>query len=302
MKKSIGDNLIPRGTKLEDGLALVRRAGFDGIELWLGDQPWFPATVTDAQIRELSRQVRAAGLVVSNVSNTLDWDQNVSDRDPKKRAAAFAHITRQIEAAQMLNCDAILVVAGLVTEAAPYNEVYARTVEAMKKLGERAAATHVKIGVENCCAEQKFLMSPREFALFLDDVGSPGVGIHLDVGNIHDTGFAEQWIEIHGPRITRVHVKDVLRHRGRCGDQSVYTNLFLGDNNWPAIRAALQKVGYDGWIIAEMESRYRYAPDQQFFDTSAAMADLSPEPCRVYALSARDLLVALSTFSSALYV
>jgi len=163
-------------------------------------------------------------------------------------------------------------VAGLVTEAVPYNEVYARTVESMKSLAEKAAAAKVKIGVENCCAEQKFLMSPREFALFLDEVRSPWVGIHLDVGNIHETGFPEQWIEIHGPRITRVHVKDVLRHRGRCGDQSVYTNLFLGDNNWPAIRGALQKVGYDGWIIAEMESRYRYAPDQQFFDTSAAMS------------------------------
>ncbi len=272
MKKSIGDNLLPKGTKLEDGLNMVKRAGFDGIELWLGDQPWFQLTASDGEIRELYRKVRDAGLVVSNVSNTLDWDQNVSDRDPQKRAAALAHITRQLEAAQILNCDAILVVAGLVTETVPYNEVYARTLDAMKTLGQRAAAATVKIGIENCCAEQKFLMSPREFSLFLDDVHSPWVGIHLDVGNIHETGFPEQWVEIHGPRITRVHVKDVLRHRGRCGDQSVYTNLFLGDNNWPAIRQAMHKVGYDGWIIAEMESRYRYAPDQQFFDTSAAMS------------------------------
>jgi L-ribulose-5-phosphate 3-epimerase len=91
------------------------------------------------------------------------------------------------------------------------------------------------------------------------------------VGNIHDTGFAEQWIEIHGPRITRIHVKDVLKHRGRCGDQSVYTNIFLGDNNWPAIHQAMRKVNYDGWLIAEMESRYRYAADQQVFDTAAAL-------------------------------
>ena len=84
-------------------------------------------------------------------------------------------------------------------------------------------------------------------------------------------GFAEQWIEIHGPRITRIHVKDVLKHRGRCGNQSVYTNIFLGDNNWPAIRQAMRKVKYDGWLIAEMESRYRYAADQQVFDTAAGL-------------------------------
>jgi sugar phosphate isomerase/epimerase len=158
-----------------------------------------------------------------------------------------------------------------VNEQTPYNEVYRRTADALRKLGETAARAKVRIGCENCCAEQRFLLSPREFWQFLNDVNHPNVGLHMDVGNIHETGFAEQWIEINGPRITRVHLKDVLRHRGRCGDQSVYTNIFLGDNNWPAIRAALDKVRYDGWLIAEMEARYKFAPDQQFYDTAAAM-------------------------------
>lgn len=271
MKKSIGDNLIPSGWTLENGLALIRKAGFDGVELWLGGQTWFRMETTDAQVRELRRRVEDAGLVVSDVANTLDWDVPISSRDPAIRDKAARHIVRQIETAQILGTDAILVVAGLVTEDAPYNEVYRRTVDSVRRLSEIAAKARVHIGCENCCSEQKFLLSAREFHTFLDDVNSPWVGLHLDVGNIHDTGFPEQWIEINGPRITRIHVKDVLRHRGRCGDQSVYTNLFLGDNNWPAIRTALEKIRYDGWIIAEMESRYRYAPDQQFYDTSAAM-------------------------------
>ena len=271
MKKSIGDNLIPKGWTLDKGLALVHKAGFDGIELWLGDKPWFQLETTDAQVRELRRKIEDTGLTVSDVCNTLDWDTPISSRDPAIRDKARRHITRQIETANLLGTDAILVVAGLVTEDTPYNEVYRRTVDNLQHLAETAAQARVRIGCENCCSEQRFLITPREFETFLNDVNSPWVGLHMDVGNIHDTGFPEQWIEIHGPRITRVHVKDVMRHRGRCGDQSVYTNLFLGDNNWPAIRAACRKVGYDGWIIAEMEARYRYAPDQQFFDTSAAM-------------------------------
>jgi hexulose-6-phosphate isomerase len=253
MKKAIGDNLIPKGWTLENGLALIHKAGFDGVELWLGDKPWFQTSTTDAEVRNLRRKVEEAGLVVSNVSNTLDWEIPISSRDPAIREKAKQHIIRQLETAQILGTDAILVVAGLVTEETPYNEVYRRT-------------------LDNCCSEQRFLISPREFETFLNDVNSPWVGLHLDVGNIHDTGFPDQWIEIHGPRITRIHVKDVHRKRGRCGDQSVYTNLFLGDNNWVAIRSALEKIRYDGWIIAEMESVYRYAQDQQFFDTSAAMS------------------------------
>ncbi len=274
MQKSIGDNIFPKEMSLENGLALLKRAGFDGVELWLGERDWFKMGVNDSGLRTLERQISDAGLKVSDVANSLDWDENVSSRDPAKRQAAFRHIERQIEAAQIFGCDAILIVAGLVTSEAPYNEVYNRSVESLKKLGETAAKAKVKIGVENCCSEQKFLLSPREFNTFLNDVNNPWVGIHLDVGNIHDTGFAEQWIEVLGPRITRVHLKDVMKHRGRCGDQSVYTNIFLGDNDWRAIHDSLAKVHYDGWLIAEMEARYRYAADQQIYDTSAAMSRL----------------------------
>lgn len=274
MKRSTGDNFFPREYSFVDGVRLLKRAGYDGVELWLGERPWFQMKTSDTEVRALLTQIQDAGLAVSNVANALDWDENISDRDPAKREAAFRHIERQIEASQILNTDAILVVAGLVTEQIPYNEVYNRTVEGLQRLAPIAAKARVKIGVENCCAEQKFLLSPREFQTFLKDVGSPWVGIHLDVGNIHDTGFAEQWIEIHGPNITRIHLKDVHKHRGRCGNESVYTNIFLGDNNWKAIRAAMIKVGYDGWLIAEMEAKYQYAPDQQVFDTSAAMKRL----------------------------
>jgi hexulose-6-phosphate isomerase len=271
MKKSIGDNMIPKGWGFEKGLELVKRAGYDGIELWLGDVPWFQLTTGDAEVRELRQKVENAGLVVSNVSTGLHWASPLSARDPQIRAQALRIVERQIETAQLLGTDAILVVAGLVTDEVAYTEVYQRCVEALRSLAPTAARARVRIGCENCNSEQRFLLSPREFQQFLDDVNSPAVGIHLDVGNIHDTGFAEQWIEMHGPRITRIHVKDVLKHRGRSGDQSVYTNLFLGDNNWPAIRGAMAKVGYDGWLVAEMEARYRYASDQQFYDTAVAL-------------------------------
>src|SRR5581483_6217283 len=210
MKKSIGDNIFPQGMTFENGL-----------KLWLGDRPWFQMQTSDAELRRLLSRIEDAGLAVSDVANSLDWKQNIAARDPALRAAAFRHIERQMEAAQSFKTDAILVVAGIVTSEIPYNEVYNRCVDSLKKLAETAAKAKVKIGVENCNSEQRFLLSAREFHTFLNDVNSPWVGNHLDVGNIHDTGFAEQWIEIQGPRITRIHVKDVLKHRGRCGNQSV---------------------------------------------------------------------------------
>ena len=270
MKKAIGDNMIPKKWSFEQGLELVKKSGYDGIELWLGDVPWFQMETTDTEVSGLRRKVENAGLVVSNVSTGLHWETPLSSRDPKVRAQAIRIVEREIETAALLGCDAVLVVAGLVTAEVPYNEVYMRCLDAMNQLAPAAVKAGVKIGCENCNSEQRFLLSPREFGTFLDEVNSPFVGLHLDVGNIHDTGFAEQWIEMHGPRITRVHLKDPMKKRGRSGEP-VYTNLFLGDNNWTAIRAALTKVGYDGWLVAEMELRYRHAQDQQFYDTAVAM-------------------------------
>ena len=74
MKKSIGDNMIPKGWSFERGLELVKKSGWDGIELWLGDVPWFQMETTDAQVTELRRKVENAGLVVSNVSTGLHWE------------------------------------------------------------------------------------------------------------------------------------------------------------------------------------------------------------------------------------
>src|ERR687886_2415468 len=132
MKKAIGDNMIAKGWGFERGLELVKKAGFDGIELWLGDAPWFQMSTTDADVRALRRAIENAGLVVSNVATTLHWASPLSARDPKVRAQAMRIVERQIDTATLLGTDAVLVVAGLVTEEVPYDEVYQRCVDALR--------------------------------------------------------------------------------------------------------------------------------------------------------------------------
>src|SRR2546428_12163110 len=161
MKKSIGDNMFLKEWGFDKGLALVKKAGYDGIELWLGATPWFTLETTDAQVRELRRRIDDAGLVVSNVSNSLDWDRPISSRDPRVREQATRHITRQIETAQILGTDAILVVAGIVTEETPYQEVYPRTVEALQRLADTAAPAPGQIRAGDSCPAQRFLRGPR---------------------------------------------------------------------------------------------------------------------------------------------
>src|SRR2546430_13662955 len=73
MKKAIGDNMIPKEWGFEKGLELVKQAGFDGIELWLGDVPWFQMGTRDSEGRELRRKGENAGRVVSTGPTGFRW-------------------------------------------------------------------------------------------------------------------------------------------------------------------------------------------------------------------------------------
>jgi hexulose-6-phosphate isomerase len=70
------------------------------------------------------------------------------------------------------------------------------------------------------------------------------------VGNIVQFGFPEDWILTLGPRIKRLHVKDYKF--GARGEAGRYVDLGEGDIDWPAVMAALVKVGYNGFVSPEI--------------------------------------------------
>jgi hexulose-6-phosphate isomerase len=271
MKKSIGDNMIPASWSLGQGLDLIKKATYDGVDLWMGKTPWFQMSSTDTEVLRLRSSVESAGLVVSNVSTVLNWKFPISSADKKIRDYGIRIVERQIEAAVLLGCDVVLIVTGTVNRDTNYNDVYKRSVEALQALAPAAEKAKVMIGCEPNTCYQRFLLSPREFAQFLDDVGSSHVRVLLDTANAHDLGFAEQWIQILGNRMTQLHMRDTLYKRGLSDEDTTATCLFLGDNDWPAIRNALDDIGYDGWLIAEPIPRYRYARDLQFYEAAAAI-------------------------------
>ena len=60
----------------------------------------------------------------------------------------------------------------------------------------------------------KFLLSPLEFARYVDEFQSPWAKAYFDVGNVVFYGFPQDWIRTLGQRIVRVHLKDFKLERG----------------------------------------------------------------------------------------
>ncbi|MET0263942.1 MAG: sugar phosphate isomerase/epimerase family protein [Rariglobus sp.] len=276
MKTSISTWSFPASMPLAEKLRLAQRAGFTGFEIDLTEDGPVHLASNAAELRAVRAQFTDHGLQPSGLATGLYWGTNAASADPTVRARAAHILDRQLEAAAALGIDTILVVPGAVGvdfipggEVVPYADAYNRARDFIAAAVPRAESLGVTIGIENVW--NKFLLSPREMAGFIDSFGSARVGAYFDVGNALATGYPEHWVTLLGPRIKRVHFKDYRRNVGTIDG---FVDLLSGDVNWPAVMAALRSVGYDGWCTAEMAPPmpfYKHAPEVLIENTGRAM-------------------------------
>jgi len=277
VKKGINRWCLPPSMAAEAVFALASRAGFEGVELNLEEveagreepRPEAMARIgldaSDASIIELRRQAEAVGLELPSLSSGLFWRYSPTSDDPLVRDKALAIGERALRVATLLGANTILVVPGVVTADVSYRDAYDRARGFLRELAPSAERAGVSIGVENVW--NKFLLSPLEFARFVDEVGSPAVGAYLDLGNVLIFGFPHHWVEILGPRIRKVHVKDF---RTDVGNRFGFAHLLHGDLDWPRAIAALRAVGYDDYVTTEL-SVSKHLVEKTVADTASSL-------------------------------
>ncbi len=261
MKKAICLGCVAPGRGLEERIALIRQAGYDGLE------SHHPQSEEEARmVAELSRKY---DLTVHSVMGGTHWSLPLSSPDPDVRKRGIEGVEQALLFAKVMGAEGVLVVPAVVDEQTDYRTAWELSMESLRHLVGVASQLGVQIWVENVW--NRFLLSPLEFGQYIDALNAGAnasektvVGAYFDVGNILAYGYPQQWIRLLGHRIKRVHVKDfrVREH------QFVY--LLQGDVPWRAVREALKEIGYDGWITAELPP-YPHAPDQMVFDTSRHM-------------------------------
>jgi hexulose-6-phosphate isomerase len=275
MRKSITLRAFPANVPLEECLILARAAGFEGVEANLEPSNAVTLDSTCEELRAFRARVESAGLIVSAVYSRQQWSFPITSQVTERRHRGQAIIESLARAAPALGTDVVLTLPGAVDnslfaaepEIVGYDIAYATAQEVIGDVAHRVASdVGVTLAVENTW--NKFLLSPLEFARFIDEIGSPSVGAYFDVGNALRTGVPEDWIRILGHRIKRVHVKDF---RNSVGNINGFVNLLEGDVDWPAVTRSLRKVGYDSWLTAEVLPSYRHHWNRLIEGTAAAM-------------------------------
>ena len=272
MKKGINIWSFPAGST-KDSLVLAKEAGFEGVELALNAEGELSMTSSEKEILAVKKIADDLGLSLYSLSSGLCWDYRLSDDDAAMRQKAKDMIKRQLDTAKLLGADTILVIPGVVNVSfshpevkVAYDVVYERALEGIGELSAYAEALKVNIGLENVW--NKFLLSPMEMRDFIDKIGSEYVGSYLDIGNTLYCSYPEDWVRILGKRIKKVHFKD---YRMEAGGLHGFVDLLAGDVNYPEVVNALDEVGYDGWVSAEMIPNYKHYTETIIYNTSNAM-------------------------------
>ena len=272
MKKGISIWSFPIDT-LKNNFELAKKAGFEGVEVALDETGEVSLESTEKDLLAVKRQAEESGIELYSVASGLYWSNWLNDDDAAAREKAKDIVKKHLECASVLGCETILVVPGTVNAdfAAPgkvvdYATTYERSLEAITELKEYAEKYKVEIGLENVW--NKFLVSPIEMRDFIDKVDSKYVGSYFDVGNVLFNGYPEHWIKILGDRIKKVHFKD---YRVAAGGLHGFVDLLAGDINYPEVMKALQSIGYDGWVSAEMIPNYTHYTETIIYNTSNAM-------------------------------
>ena len=240
LRKALQFGMLPKSLSDAEKLKLAKKCGFEGIEL---NSPIADLNAA-AQLGKLARE---AGVSVHSIVYG-GWDAPLSDPDPKKTEKGIAGMETALRSAKAVGADAVLLVPAVLNEDVGYGQAWERSQKNIRKLLPLAEELKIIIAVENVW--NKFLLSPLEFARYVDEFDNPWLKAYIDVGNMILFGYAQDWIRTVGKRIVKIHLKDFKRPSGRKGYE--WTNLLDGDVNWKQVRLALGEVGYNGFLTPEL--------------------------------------------------
>ncbi len=273
MKQGASFYSFAQDVNVEEAMRICGKAGYDGVEPVLSENGYLNMKSSDADVLRIGRLARENGLEIPSVGVWSLWEYNLASNDPARRRTAEDIVKKQLEVASALGADTVLVVPGSVgndfsqtPEFVRYDIAYDRVQESLSGLAAYARAAGVCIGIENVW--NRFLLSPIELRRFIDEIGSEFVGAYFDVGNILYIGYPDQWIDILGPRIKKIHFSDYRAGQAGLG---AFVDLLAGDVDFAAVMAALRRIGYNGYVTLEMLPNYKEFPYVSMFANKHAM-------------------------------
>ncbi|MGB9620474.1 MAG: sugar phosphate isomerase/epimerase family protein, partial [Armatimonadota bacterium] len=173
LKKAVILGMLPEKPTLEERFGLARELGFHGLEV--------PPEADLNEARKMREAARQAGIELHSVIYG-GWQAPLSSPDPAVAQRGADQVAAALKFAGELAADGVLLVPAVVNEKTRYIEAYERSQKRLIELARVAEKIGVRILIENVW--NNFLLSPIEFARYIDEINSPWVQAYFDVANV----------------------------------------------------------------------------------------------------------------------
>ncbi len=230
--------MLPGKIPVLDRFQMAREAGFEAIEC--------PTTPDAGAAEEILAASRKTALPIHSVMNSEHWRSPLSSADPAVVEKSLDGMRTSLRNAKMWGADTVLLVPAVVNPETTYAQAWERSQRQIRKLIPLAEEAKVIIGIEEVW--NKFLLSPLEFARYVDEFASPWIRAYFDIGNVAIQGYSQDWIRTLGKRIVKLHFKDFSFKKGLAE----FTPLLEGAIDWRAVHDALADVGFQGTGTVEL--------------------------------------------------
>jgi len=238
IRKAVEFDMLPTDLSFTGRFRLARDAGFEEIEC--------PTMTDDRAAEDAKKAAEATGLRIHSVMNQSHWRYPLSSPDPEVVAKCVEGVKTSLRNAHFWGADTVLLVPAVVNPATTYHDAWVRSQEQIRRLLPMAEELKVIIGIEEVW--NKFLLSPLEFAKYIDEFRSPWIRAYFDVGNVVMFGYPQDWIRTLGARIVKLHIKDFRFEN----DVVKWVPLREGTVDWLAVYQALADIGYHGSATTEL--------------------------------------------------
>lgn len=177
---SYRDALQSGAMTLQQFLAACRANGLDGVEL---TSYYFPTTDRE-YLNELKLLAHKLGLAISGTAVGSDFAQPDAD----KRRAHVQMTLDWIERSVILGAPTLRVFAGPVQPGSTEEEAFATCVECLQECAAAAWQKGVMLALEN---HGGLTGTAASTLRILAAVGSPGIGLNLDLGNFQGDIYSQ---------------------------------------------------------------------------------------------------------------
>jgi len=239
------------GHDITAALDAIEEAGFRAIEV--GTPPGHFDPWNMDQVRAVATRMNSAGIVPVSIHAPFGGLLDLSDPNPHHRHAAVGGIVAAASALRELGGRIVVVhTTDVPRDGQDVSRRLADCASALAVLLRSCSHMGMTLAVENPLSH---LIGghPDEFQWILHRIGD-GVRVCLDTSHATLGNHWARLFEVVGERVIHVHAND---HHGTSDEHLAPGN---GTVPWEAIGANLRSVGFDGWLILELNRALSASP------------------------------------------